>query len=146
MRVVVLTVLMLSIFSIGAYAQTNEDTVVEEYRTGTILFRSVNSSDDLLPLIIDNITEKPTYISLTTSSYASQTVDELKTDIYVQKLVNGNWVELKKYTFTEYNTSSMTKIVSHYGIDSSDTHRAIFNHYATHEGVTHMKQHITSAH
>ncbi len=144
MRVLLLTVLMLGLFSFGAYAQNSGDTLVEEFRSGTTLFRSVTSTDDLIPFISDNITNMGSYLSLTTSSYASQTCDTLKTNIYVQKLVNGTWTDVQTYTFTEYNTSSMTKVVSHYGINSNDTYRAIFNHYATDDGVTHMKQHISS--
>ncbi len=88
MRVLLLTVLLLGLFSFGAYAQNSGDTLVEEFRSGTTLFRSVTSTDDLIPFISDNITNMGSYLSLTTSSYASQTCDTLKTNIYVQKLVN----------------------------------------------------------
>ncbi len=67
------------------------------------------------------------YVSGTTTCH--RTADEIRTDVFLQRLVNGNWITVAYHHQTDYNT-----YYSHNGFEVVVTHgyfyRTVTNHVA----------------
>lgn len=138
MRVVVLTVLMLGIFSIGAYAQTNEDAPEVKMDHMTIYPMTSSSAENPLDFISDSIIDSGDYLTITSMTVSDVTCENLKLVINVQKYSNGSWSTVKTFTFSKDNTFYINEATTYSDISSNTKYRLTTYHYATLDSKTYM--------
>lgn len=136
-KLLVLAVLLISVFSIGANAQSNEGSK-ETINIGNTILKPMLPSNTVrsISFISDNVSELNSSLSISSKTYANENCDNLKLSIYVQKKVNNSWTTLDTYTYTEYNTSSISKSFTYYNVSSGSTYRTKAYHYSTVNGST----------
>jgi hypothetical protein len=145
-KVLLLTVLLTSVLSIGVNAQ--QDNIQEkDIRVGNSTLRSMNKSseDDPLAYISDFLTDSETSISISSSSSSTMKCDKLKLEINVQEMKNGSWKTVKTFTYEEDNTCMITHIPSYHDINIGSEYRLKKYHYSTVNGKNYMKINTTGS-
>lgn len=138
-KLLVMAVLLTSVFSIGAYAQTDEVSN-EDFKIGnTILNSMTRSSSDPIIYVSNSISDSGSYIAMACQTFTSETCDNLKLSINIQKKVNGSWTTVSTKTYTEYNTDSIVKLPTYSGATSGYQYRLKTYHYATVNGSTYVE-------
>ncbi|WP_113672259.1 hypothetical protein [Vallitalea guaymasensis] len=138
-KLLLLTVLLTSVLSVGVNAQ-GDRMIVEESRIGNTLLRAtLDSVDDPLSYCTDSVSDSDGFLAIISSTFSNQTCDELKLTINVQEKVNGYWSTVKTYTYTESNTTYIDKNPTYQPTNSGSKYRVKTYHYATVDGENHVK-------
>ncbi|WP_113673370.1 hypothetical protein [Vallitalea guaymasensis] len=145
-KLLLLTVLLTSVLSMGVNAQENQ-IKVKDFRVGHTFIRSMAESteDDPLAYISDFITDSGSYLSISSKTASTMTCDSLKLEINVQEKKNGSWKTVKTFTYTEYNTSLISKIPCYHGVNIGSEYRLKTYHYATVDGTNYMDINTSSS-
>lgn len=138
MRVLLLTVLMLGLFSFGAYAQNNEEVTEVTMGHMTIYPMTSSSAENPLDYMSDSIIASDSYLTITSKTFSTVTCDSLKLEINVEKYTNGYWTTVKTFTFTKSNSSYISEATTYSNISSNTKYRLTTYHYATLNGTTYM--------
>ncbi|MCT4685722.1 hypothetical protein [Vallitalea sp.] len=145
-RLLLLTTLFTLVLSITVNAQ--EDQIKsKDIKVGNSIIRAmtVSSQDDPLAYTSDFITDSGSYLSISSSTGSTITCDSLKLEINVQEKKNGSWETVGTFTYTEYNTSIISKIPCYYGVTIGSEYRLKTYHYATVGGINYMEINTTSS-
>ncbi|WP_273326091.1 hypothetical protein [Vallitalea guaymasensis] len=144
-KLLLLTVLLTSVLSMGVNAQENQ-IKVKDIRVGHTFLRSMaKPKDDPLAYISDFITDSESCISISSSTSSTMTCDSLKLEINVQEKKDGSWDTVKTFTYTEYNTCMISKIPCYHEIKVGSEYRLKTYHYATVDGTNYLDVNTTAS-
>lgn len=144
-RLLVLTVLLTSILSIGVNAQ-GSPIPTNELKIGHTLYRAVDSDeDDPLAYISDSITDGGGFVTISSKTYSTMTCDSLKLEVHIQEKVDGDWETVQKYKYSEYNTNRISKIKAYHDINIGSQYRIETIHRATVDGINYVKINTSSS-
>ncbi|MCT4685826.1 hypothetical protein [Vallitalea sp.] len=142
-KLLLLTVLLTSVLSVGVNAQ-GDRMIVEESRIGNTLLRAtLDSVDDPLSYCTDSVSETDGYLTILSSTFSNQTCDKLKLEINVQEKVNGYWSTIHTLTYTENNTDCIDKLTNYSPANSGSKYRLKTYHYATVDSENFVKVNIS---
>ncbi|QUH28651.1 hypothetical protein [Vallitalea guaymasensis] len=138
-KLLLLTVLLTSVLSVGVNAQ-GDRMIVEESRIGNTLLRAtLDSVDDPLSYCTDSISSSSGYLVIDSNTFSNQTCDKLELQINLQENKNGSWSTIKTYSYTSYNTSSISKYPTYSSQTVGAKYRVKTYHYAEVDGETYVK-------
>ncbi|GKX28182.1 hypothetical protein SH1V18_06620 [Vallitalea longa] len=144
-RLLVLTVLLTSILSIGVNAQEGP-VETNEFKLGNTIYKAVDSDeDDPLAYLSDSITDSDGYVSISSKTYSTMTCDSLKLVVNIQEKVNGSWKTVKTFEFIKYDTSRISKLETYDDINSGSQYRIKTFHHATVDDINYVDINTSSS-
>lgn len=144
-KLLVLTVLLTSVFSMGTYAQNDERG--KEFNIGNTIIRPMRpyySSERQIAITTNTLGEKDGNILIESTTFAYNQCEKLRISIHLQKKINNYWSTIKSFSYTENNTSSMLKNFL-YSSPGSGSYRIKAYHYATLDGETSVETNYSSS-
>lgn len=139
-RLLVLTVLLTSVLSLGVNAQSS--TVSENVlKLGNTFLRSMTNTP--IAFISDNITDEGDYISTFCETYTAETCDRLELVIYIQEKQDGVWKTVKKSTHNANNATEIVRSPTYHIPLKGRKYRVKAYHYATLNDKTYLEINYT---